>query len=1078
MRSAPSVRLPLVFLALVGLGIGLSGCKPGTALHSRYNNFRAYYNTFYNAERSLEAGEGALERSAVTVDRNQLVAVFPVTSSAGTTGPFQEAIDKSADLLRERPSSKWADDALLVIGKAYFYQRNFAGADQKFRETMAAAEAVGDERLGDEARFWLGRTYAASNRFDEGVALLEEGLADDEGDQRWHPQMRLALGELYARAGRWDEAAEELRLGAPEEGDADVAARAYVLLGQVEEQAGRWDDSAQAYTEALRRNPAYELGYAARVGRALVIGLQAGRPQEGLDIIRSMRSDDKNYDRRGELALIEARLRAADGQTDRAFGLFRDVLYDETLAGQSVRGQAHYRLAEFYRDVLDDYVRASAHFDTAATSLRAPSPDVRPTRSAILDAPSEAQTYRALAETARLIADTDSLLALGDLSEEEFQARIEEIEAVRLREYREEQRRLQEARTAQEFSGGGVVESEGVRRAQPNSPPPTADAGFLSYRAPSSIQAGLIAFEQVWGDRPLVPNWRRRAAIQAGDVSSARGVVEGEVEGGFGINEGPPPLDLSAVPRTPAKRAELVTELAGLRYELANAFFLSLGRADTAAALYRRILADTPDLPVATRARYALAEIERAAGREDAARPLYEAVAAADSADALRRASRIRLGLEPEGAGASVDSSAASSPAYDAVRKQWRGGDALGAADAFVALGDADPDAAVAPRAYLAAAIAYTDWTGRDSTALVRPMPDSLISPVLFAVADSLSRVEMAAVAEAYAAEQEMDGDSLAVPPDSPVSPPAEGEARAQDDDVESPRLADDDPSARRPRVLDDDEPGIRADRLEPSQSPPQLGDDEPVLVRRPASLGGPGARPGSPAATPAPPPEPQGRTALPLVDSTSFTVRHHLRALAARYAGTSAAARATELVAALPPLPPFDPSELRTEADPEALLAAALAEAPPPLPADSAVAPDALPDTTGGPPQPASGEPAPLALDSTALAAPVAASGLRGDDPLDPSAGGYTWRVRTLSIPDEGVQMVDVLTRAGFRAAILRETRGGAYVIAIGRFDDETQARAARDDLPAWAQLRGEVVRLDGYEALPERETPGDDGP
>ena len=34
------------------------------------------------------------------------------------------------------------------------------------RETMAAAELTGDRRLGDQARFWLGRTYAAADRFD------------------------------------------------------------------------------------------------------------------------------------------------------------------------------------------------------------------------------------------------------------------------------------------------------------------------------------------------------------------------------------------------------------------------------------------------------------------------------------------------------------------------------------------------------------------------------------------------------------------------------------------------------------------------------------------------------------------------------------------------------------------------------------------------------------------------------------------------------------------------------------------------------------------------------------------------
>ncbi|WP_420454806.1 tetratricopeptide repeat protein [Rubrivirga sp.] len=1054
MRTAPSARLLLVLV--VGLGGALAGCRSGSPLHSRYNNFRAYYNTYYNASKSLEDGESALERSAVTVDRNQLVAVFPVTGASASGGPFQDAIDKSAELLRNRPTSKWADDALLVIGKSYFYQRNFVGAEQKFRETMAAADLVEDRRLGDEARFWLGRTYAAADRFEEGVQVLEEGLADDGGDRRWRSRMQLALGELYARAGRWDEAAETLRAGAPEEGDADVAARSYVLLGQVEEHAERWDQAAQAYEEALRRRPAYELGYAAEVGRALVLGVEAGQTDDALAAIRRMRSDDKNYDRRGELALVEARLRAAAGDDARARALFRDVLYEPELNAAQVRGEAHYRLAEFYRDRAGDYVRASAHFDTAATALRAPAGDVRPTRGAIVEVADEARTYNALAATAREIAKADSLLILGDLSEEAFEARIAEIEAERRRIYAEEQRRLQEARTAQQFSDTGGLDFEGQTTANGARPPSTpaatsaANGGFLSYRVPASIQAGLIAFEQQWGDRPLVPNWRRRAAVQAGDVASARGVVGTEVPGGLGINEGPPPLDLSAIPRTPAKRAELVTELAGLRYQLANAFFLSLGRADTAAALYRAILQDTPDLPVAVRARYALAEIERTAGREDAARPLYESVAQADSA-ALGRASRARLGLEVEPEAVAVQTSAA----YDAIRAVWRRGRSLAAATAFVALGDQDPEADQAPRAYLAAAIATVDWAGTDSLALVRPLPDSLVSSVLFVVADSVARADQAEAAAARAAEAARAAAEAAAPDSALSATPAE----ALDPEALDPEADVD--------VISDEEDTLLAARRRRAARESSAPDDDDLAASLNAAQA-PGAQ-----AAPVPDPPPVAPP-LPVADSSSFTLLHHLRALAARYPGTPYADRATALAAELPALP--------VTATPDSLVAAA----PPPAPADSTSAPvdsTATPaDSTATPPTDDAPQPderlaPPPAAPSPAAdsLAAVADAGLRGEAPIDPTLGGVTWRVRTLSIPAEGVPMVRVLAGAGFRAAILRDVEGAAYVVAIGQFETAEQAQAVRDALPAWAQLRGEVVALEAFERT---DVGTDDGP
>ena len=697
MRVVQSARFSVV-LAVVVAG-AVSGCRPGTALHSRFNNFRAYYNTYYNAERALEAGEERLEQSSVTVDRSRLVSVFPATTGTGQGDGFQEAIDKSAELLRNRPDSKWADDALLVIGKAYFYQRNLAGAEQKFKETIEAAALADERRLGDEALFWLGRTYAAMNRFDEGIATLEGGIGREGVDRRWAGRMQIALGELYARAQRWPEAAAALEAGAPTEGKADVAARAYVLLGQVEEHLGRFEDAAESYRLALRQKPAYELAFSAELGRALVLGLETDARAEGLRIVRRMRGDDKHYQRRAELALVEARILARTERPSDALALYRDVLYDEELGGGTVRGEAHYRLSEFYRDVLDDYVLASAHLDTAATALRANPDDRPPARGAVLDVADEARTYSGLAASARRIAVVDSLMALGALPEDQFRARIETIEAERRRVYVEEQRRLEAERRAQEFSGGGGVLEGPQSRPTPQNPTgaPPADAGFLSFRSPASVQSGLIAFQQRWGDRPLVPDWRRRAAVSASAVAADRDVAGTNLINGtgIGIDGGPPPLDLFAIPRTPAKRQEMADELAGLRYQLANAFFLQLGRADTAAALYRSILDETPDLPVSVRARYALAEIERAAGRDDVARPLYQAVLEADSLS-LGRASRERLGLPPLEVAVAEDLSASR---FAAARDRWRAGDPLGGAADLIRLADQDPDHPVAPRA-------------------------------------------------------------------------------------------------------------------------------------------------------------------------------------------------------------------------------------------------------------------------------------------------------------------------------------------------------------------------------------------
>ena len=1034
MRVASPVRV--FVLAITGLAVSgvLAGCKQGSALHSRYDNFRAYYNSYYNATQKLEQGEASVERAGVAIDRDRLVPVFPTTATVGNTGgPFQEAIDKSAELLRERPSSKWADDALLVIGKAYFYQRNFVGAEQKFTETIAAADVTDDRRLRDEARFWLGRTYAGSDRFEQGVAVLEEGLAAEDGDRRWTSRMRLALGELYAYAGRWDEAAETLRAGAADEGDADLAARALVLLGQVEEEAGRFDAAAEAYALALRQRPAYELAFAAQVNRALVLGLDAERPEEGLDVVRGMLRDDKNYERRGELTLVEARLLAAVGRADAADERFRDVLYDPELNGRAVRGRAHYFYGRFFDDVRGDLVRASAHFDTAGTAYTAPPVADRPSRAALRGLASEATAFNTLAGAARQIAEADSLLALGDLSDDAFRERIAAIETERRRVFLAEQRRLQAERTAQAFSGGGggargteggpARQTSTAAAASPGATASSRDAGFLSYQNPASIQSGYIAFEQQWGARPLQPNWRRLAAVQGGtEVGSAIGGVGAFGQNNpFAVGQGPPPLDLSVVPRTPAKREELVTELAALRYELANAFFLSLGRADTARALYRAILTETPALAVATRAQFALAEIELATGREAEAGPLYQAVIDADPTSELARASRRRLGLVEADEPAPRDSLAETTAAYDAIRQRVREGDRLGGAAAFVALGDASPDAPIAPRAYFAAAMAVADAFRSDTLALVAPLPDSLVSPVLVAAYEPLqpsARPPAARSPDARSSEARPALDER-LPDERLLDERSDERASPQPD---APR-----PPAPAGRAVDDEDLVLRG-RPAP---PVDAADDE-----RPARLD---AEPRvSPEPTPEAPADPAREAPVaPTLEATveSFTLRQHLAAIASRYPQSPVAARARSLAEVVPA--PAPPPPDTTAAPPVALPLEA-------APSDSLGTPTPAPDIA---------EPAEAAL------AP-----LRGEASLELGGDGFTWLVQTLSIPTEGESTVRVLREAGFRAELAVLPGGDRFGLLIGAFDTQAAAEAARSGLPAWAQRRGRVVALAEY--------------
>lgn len=1086
--STPRGRLLAGLTLLLAAAAVASGCRQGTFLGDRYNNFRAYYNTFYNARKAFEEGEEQLIRLDERVDRSLFLPIFadvpaeasPTPTPGATSGPFQDAVDKSADLLRERPTSKWADDALLLIGRSYFYQRNLVGAEGKFRETIAAAEERGEEALVDEARFWLGRTLAAQERYDEAVLVLEEGLARDGLSRYWRARMQLALAEQYVQQRLWDEAAAALETGLADVRDADLAGRAYFLLGQVREAKGDYEGAAAAYAAVEDHRPYYELLYAAQLSRALVLGLYAGRHDDALALARQMRRDDKHFQKRAEVELAYARLLAAAGRHGEARERFEELLYGDDFTSAAVpRNEVHYYYGAFYRDQLNDYVRAAAYLDTASTGLRTdPGREALLTHAALTGVRREAEAFLDYAAIARELAEADSLLDLGALDDDAFAARVAEIEAERRRAWEEEQRRLAALQAQAGFEGGpvGVVGGDPYNRPPAGTPPPgAADAGFLNYRDVVRLQDALVAFQSVWGDRPLVPNWRRRQAIGSGvadealaDVGATGGIRSGQTQGG------PPPLDLSAVPRTPEARARLLTERASLRYELGNVLFLSLARPDSAAYWYGLVVEKDASEPVAARALYALAEVRREQGRTAEAEALYRRLLETAPESDLAGPAREWLGLPPLEADDATEAAGRAAAAYDDAYARWRRGDHPGAVRGFLDLAAAFGETDQVPRALLAAAEAFAEWARHDTLDVEDGIPAELVPPALL---DSL-----AAHAEAVPPPPE-------VPEAAPPAPEG-GEQDALETLQDAAEPAEDEPVEDKPVEDESLDPlGLGDESFEeledeevPSEAegelpvPPVNGAPEPVTETDSTAVTGPleaaeAEAPLDPIPTPADTMIAVADTTLAVADTTvavadtTIAVADTTVAVAdtstavpgvplvdllafveTQYAGTPYAERARTHRTALLELAgiPVDAQDPTAPGTPAAQPVVGL----PAAPADASLPPDIV------------------------SLLPSETFGLEGTTPINMEVGGFSWRLTAVAEPGEAYALLRTHAEQGLRTGVVREEGEGyaGFALLVGQFASVAEAEATRGALPAVAsEAAPRVVALSGLRLLRE---------
>lgn len=722
--------------------LAVTGCGRLSFVGSRFDNFSAYYNTYYNAEKALEEGVRALDEQMTrqVVDQDVFLPLFGGSGRAmSQRQPFEDAIQKGADILRKHPNSKWVDDAMMVIGEAWFHTRNYVGAGQKFQEVLTL-----ESPLHDRARFWLARTYIVSGEFEAAYDHLQATLSREDIDRRWEPQLRLALAELHVQRENWEEAARELEAGLAGARDQQLAARARFLQGQVYEVLGRYGEAVEAYAAVGEFKPPYELSYAAQYSAVRVQGEQVDAA-EAMRALRRMERDDKNYEHRAELAYLRGRILQEMGFYDESLTIFDELLYDPTANGATVRGPTHYSLGTFYRDIILDFPFAAAHFDTAQRSLGSGAqatlvgsagsslpPQYAP--GAITDGDEQARIFLNYTEVLDRISHMDSLLYLGSLDDSTFEAAILALRQ-RMKEEQLEQQRLMERRQAEsQFRGrgaGGMDDGFGGRTPQGKDVGQggSADAGFLYHRDVVRMQEAYSDFVLIWGERPLAPNWRRIDAVTA--LADTGELEEFEIAQAFTqLGDDLPPLDVSDVPRDSAGQRIMRSERAIARYELANVLFLSMNMPDSAAAWYRLVLEESSDEPVAQRAYFALAEMQLSLGDTLAAQTLYREIMERDARSELARQAAERLGLEVAAA-VPTDSLTRAEAAYATATGAWQQGVLDAALDSMVSVAADYHTTPVAPRALLAAGRVYLEWAARDSLDVFAALPLHLDPAVL-----------------------------------------------------------------------------------------------------------------------------------------------------------------------------------------------------------------------------------------------------------------------------------------------------------------------------------------------------------
>lgn len=177
----------------------------------------AYYNTFFNAKDNYNIAQK--KQKKVKSDK------LP----SDVIKCYNNAIEKSWKLIDfYSDSSKYADDALLLIGKSHYHLAEYSKAERVLQQFLL--KYIGSNLI-PEAKLWLAKTYIQIEKDDEALEELNK-LFEDKVSNKIAGEALYNLGDLYFKQENFEKAIENLQKCSKVSSDEEVIGSAQFLIGE------------------------------------------------------------------------------------------------------------------------------------------------------------------------------------------------------------------------------------------------------------------------------------------------------------------------------------------------------------------------------------------------------------------------------------------------------------------------------------------------------------------------------------------------------------------------------------------------------------------------------------------------------------------------------------------------------------------------------------------------------------------------------------------------------------------------------------------------------------------------------
>jgi TolA-binding protein/outer membrane protein OmpA-like peptidoglycan-associated protein len=344
----------------------------------------AYFNTFYNAKKYYAEGVKMKDAGQQTQAKAKL----------------DKAIQKSALVLSRWPRSRWADDALFLVGLSYYQQGHYPNAVRHFDQLTLAFPGSG---LAPEAELYRGLALLGAKDYGSARVVLD-GVKSRR--PRFADAAAFHLARSFIDREEPERAVESLAAFVGRYPRSKLRREATRLLAEQTYSLKRFDAAERWYSELARSTDAPR----DRAGVNLKVAacrFETGRFDEAAAMAREVLGRYRELDDEANLLLGKAL--AGAGRYDGALGAWAQVR-----GSNDIGAEAAFRTGKRYEEQ-GSFDTARAYFDTAKSRRADSDYGVQAVkRLALLDAYGrQQQGEREPAEGLFLLAEVHNL-NLGD----------------------------------------------------------------------------------------------------------------------------------------------------------------------------------------------------------------------------------------------------------------------------------------------------------------------------------------------------------------------------------------------------------------------------------------------------------------------------------------------------------------------------------------------------------------------------------------------------------------------------------------------------------------------------------------